>query len=78
MASMMRIKTVSTTPPKNPETMPYTVPTTMVIKPARKPSVIEYWPPYQMRPSSSKPELSVPSQWCAEGWAFQTVPKVAA
>ncbi len=58
----MRMRMVSTKPPKNPETAPTRTPTTVAIPAAAKPTSSEIWPPYMIRPRMSKPVLSVPER----------------
>ena len=77
-ASSSRIIRVSTIPPRKPAIMPYRVPTTIVMTPASMPRLSEYSPPNMIRPSSSNPELSVPSRCFAEGgWLNATLSAAA-
>jgi hypothetical protein len=60
--STIRIRAESTSPPTRPETAPNSVPITMATNAAKKPIYREAWPPFMIRPSSSKPLVSVPSR----------------
>ena len=54
-------------PPASPETAPHSVPITMATNAAKKPISSAAWPPFIIRPSSSKPWPSVPSRCAADG-----------
>ena len=71
-SSVRRIMAVSSHGAAIPLTAPYTTAMTVAMAAARKPTVSDTRPPYQMQAKMSRPMVSVPNQNRADGAAAQS------